>query len=511
MGICYANLPLGVEIELGQFGLAQGFPVAQEPLITRALKELRELEAGGIANPSEMRMVGHYWLRAPELAPTKEISQAIASTVEKIKTFGAGIRSGSICPSSGDTFESFLVIGIGGSMLGIQFLVDSLAAPSERKRLFYLDNTDPVGIATTLAQIPDLARTLVIVISKSGSTPETRNGQLIVEEIFRQRGLNFSDHGVAITGPDSLLWRSSSNWKAQFPIWDWVGGRTSVLSPVGLVPAALIGIDIDALLAGAREMDRAGREENQANNPALLLALAWGGATELKAKRAMVVLPYSDRLQLLGRYLQQLVMESLGKHRDLSGAEVSQGLTVYGNKGSTDQHAFVQQLREGPDDFFVTIVEVLKASTRGTDADRSLLQAVSSVEVEPGVTAGDYLTGLATGTRDALAQVKRQIVSIYLNEVNETSFAALVALYERAVGIYASFINVNAYDQPGVEAGKAAAKEALCLQRAIVDAVRKTGKGENAEAVAAAIGAPNKIHQIRRAISRLAVNGRIKL
>ncbi|MDD2336742.1 MAG: glucose-6-phosphate isomerase, partial [Geobacteraceae bacterium] len=133
-------------------------------------------------------------------------------------------------------------------------------------------------------------------------------------------------------------------WLARFPMWDWVGGRTSVTSVVGLLPAALQGIDIDAFLEGASRCDALTRLPSNHKNPAARLALVWFHATSGKATRDMVVLPYKDRLLLFSRYLQQLVMESLGKEKDLSGKVVHQGLSVYGNKGSTDQHAFVQQL-----------------------------------------------------------------------------------------------------------------------------------------------------------------------
>src|SRR5512142_845591 len=163
-------------------------------------------------------------------------------------------------------------------------------------------------------------------------------------------------------------------------MWDWIGGRTSEASAVGLVLAARQGIDVDAFLGGARACDEATRVHDLARNPAAVLAAAWLRATGGQGGRAMVVLPYKDRLLLFSRYLQQLVMESLGKRLDLEGRRVDQGLTVYGNKGSTDQHAYVQQLRDGTNDFFAVFVRVLAAGGDG-------------VEVEPGVTAGDYLHG----------------------------------------------------------------------------------------------------------------------
>ena len=149
---------------------------------------------------------------------------------------------------------------------------------------------------------------------------------------------------------------AAESWLARFPMWDWVGGRTSQMSAVGLVPAALQGIDIQKFLDGAKACDDQTRIPEFQQNPAAQLALMWHFAGNGRGDRNMVILPYKDRLELFSRYLQQLVMESLGKERDLEGRLVNQGLTVFGNKGSTDQHAFVQQLRYGRNDFFVTFI-----------------------------------------------------------------------------------------------------------------------------------------------------------
>jgi glucose-6-phosphate isomerase len=161
-------------------------------------------------------------------------------------------------------------------------------------------------------------------------------------------------------------------------MWDWVGGRTSEFSSVGLLPAALQGIDIQAMMAGAAAMDVATRRPVTFENPAALMALMWHFATDGRGAKDMVVLPYKDRLLLFSRYLQQLVMESLGKELDVEGKVVHQGISVYGNKGSTDQHAYVQQLRDGVSNFFITFIEVLK--------DRE----GAPFEVEPGVYCGRF-------------------------------------------------------------------------------------------------------------------------
>jgi glucose-6-phosphate isomerase len=210
----------------------------------------------------------------------------------------------------------------------------------------------------------------------------------------------------------------------------------------------------------------------------------------------MVVLPYKDRLLLFSRYLQQLVMESLGKEFDLEGKVVNQGLAVYGNKGSTDQHAYVQQLREGVNNFFVTFIEVLK--------DRD---AKTSLEVEPGVTCGDYLQGFLLGTRDALSEKDRHSITITLPEVSPRTLGMLIALYERVTGLYATLININAYHQPGVEAGKKAAGGVIALKLKLMEALKtEPGKAFTAEQLAAQAGAPEKAELTFKILEHLAAN-----
>jgi glucose-6-phosphate isomerase len=210
----------------------------------------------------------------------------------------------------------------------------------------------------------------------------------------------------------------------------------------------------------------------------------------------MVVLPYRDRLEVFSRYLQQLVMESLGKKLDRAGRTVHQGLAVYGNKGSTDQHAYVQQLREGVNNFFVTFIEVLK--------DRD---AKSSLEVEPGVTSGDYLQGFLLGTRDALTEKDRHSVTVTLADLSPRSLGMLIALYERVVGLYASLIGINAYHQPGVEAGKKAAGGVIALKLRVMAAMREAaGKALTAEEIAVRAGAPERAETVFKILERLAAN-----
>jgi glucose-6-phosphate isomerase len=279
-------------------------------------------------------------------------------------------------------------------------------------------------------------------------------------------------------------------------MWDWVGGRTSELCAVGLLPAALQGIKIDQMLAGAAAMDEVTRKKSVRDNPAALLALMWYWATDGKGTKDMVVLPYKDRFLLFSRYLQQLVMESLGKELDLAGNVVNQGIAVYGNKGSTDQHAYVQQLREGVNNFFVTFIEVLKDRVGN-----------ESMEVEPGVTSGDFLQGFFLGTRDALSEKNRHSITITVNEVSPRSLGQLIALYERAVGFYASLVDINAYHQPGVEAGKKAAGSVISLKLKMASALQAAnGREFTAETLAAQLNQPEKTELVFKVLEHMAAN-----
>jgi glucose-6-phosphate isomerase len=318
---------------------------------------------------------------------------------------------------------------------------------------------------------------------------------LVAAAAYKEAGLQFNEHAVAITMFGSKMDQVAieEKWLARFPMFDWIGGRTSELSAVGLLPAALQGVDIQAMLDGAAAMDIATRTKQTAKNPAALLALMWHHATNGHGQKDMVVLPYKDRLLLFSRYLQQLVMESLGKRLDLDGKRVDQGINVFGNKGSTDQHAYVQQLRDGVNNFFITFIRVLK-------------DGGPTMEVEPGATCGDFLHGFLLGTRQALFANDRQSMTITVNTVDAKTIGVLIALFERAVGYYGTLVNVNAYHQPGVEAGKKAAAAVLDLQAKVLAAL--TDSAQTPDQIAAKIGQPDSAETAQLLLEHLSANDR---
>ncbi len=317
----YYHEGLDLYLDISRMRFEENVWETLKPKFAQAFQEMDALEGGAIANPDENRMVGHYWLRNPDLAPP-DPKKEIIETLEAIEDFVQKVHQGTIKPPEADKFTDILSIGIGGSALGPEFVAEALSPDFPPLNIYFIDNTDPAGIDRVLNRLKDrLKSTLVIVTTKSGGTPETRNGMLEVKQAYEALGLNFPAHAVAITMIGSKMdeLERMEGWLAEFPMFDWVGGRTSEMSAVGLLSASLLGVNIRELLAGAKEMDEATRIKEIKKNPSALLALAWYVSGKGKGEKDMVILPYKDSLLLFSRYLQQLVMESLGKEKDLDG------------------------------------------------------------------------------------------------------------------------------------------------------------------------------------------------
>ena len=467
--------------------MAGRFPAVHE--------EMQKIELGEIKNPDEHRKVTHFTDRSVYTG---------TNVYAEVEEFAAGIRSGRITGSTGKRFESAIINGIGGSALGPQLLQMAINGPywnefSGEKRggnlkIYFLDNTDTAGLADALS-VCDLETTLVVSVSKSGGTQETQNNLVACQAEYAAKGLDFARHAAAVTMRESKLdsMARSAKWLRVFEMAESIGGRTSETSIVGHLPAALAGIDFEALLRGACHMDNLTRNPSLAQNPAYMLAAMWYLAGDGKGNRNMVIVPYSDRLILLSRYLQQLVMESLGKEKDLDGKVVHQGLNVFGNKGGTDAHAFIQQLNDGRDDFFITFIEIL--------------EDVLAAPVANGVAMGDYLHGFMTGLSNALRSKKRQVIEMKLTKVSPFNLGMLIALYERAVAAYAELIHINAFHQPGVQAYKLASKGIIelltALEAKLPSIAPFTG---TAGEVAAKLGMSG-VYEVDGILAKLALNG----
>ncbi|SAY39003.1 glucose-6-phosphate isomerase [Candidatus Synechococcus spongiarum] len=485
---------LGFWLDASRMALSTEALTSLQPRFDRAFAAMAALEKGSIANPDEQRQVGHYWLRTPQLAPDPAITEELQQQQQTMAAFARGVLEGSVATPAGAAFTDVVWIGIGGSGLGPLLVIHALQQTGVGLGFHFIDNVDPEGMGRTYGELGERLKTsLVIVVSKSGSTPEPHVGMVQTRRRLEQLGGAWPAQAVAITMPGSKLDRQavSEGWLQRFALHDWAGGRTSITSAVGLLPGLLAGVPMEDFLAGAAAMDHATRQPVVGNNPAALMAASWFVAGSGRGTRDMVVLPYRDRLQVFSRYLQQLVMESLGKRCDRDGVVVHQGIAVYGNKGSTDQHAYVQQLRDGIDNFFVTFIEVLK-------------DPAASTPTEEDDSPGDLLDGFLQGTRSALSEGGRQSITITMERLGPRELGALVALFERTVGLYGELVNVNAYHQPGVEAGKKAAAAVLSLQKqvaALLDATPRT-----AVEIAQAVGAPDQVERVFWILRHMALN-----
>jgi len=456
---------------------------------------MKAIEAGEIKNPDENRKVTHFTDRA-------EYSHS--ELFAAVKSFADGVAQGKILSASGKKFTQAVINGIGGSALGPQLMQFAVNGPywnelSEARRrgylkLYFLDNTDPAGIAD-LEKVLDPETALAVTISKSGGTQETQNNLAALEKVFAEAGADLARQSAVITMRGSKLWKyaESRNYLRIFEMAESIGGRTSETSVVGNLPAALAGIDFAEFLRGACKMDAWTRVDDFDSNPAYRLAAMWYIAGNGRGDRNMVIVPYSDRLVLLSRYLQQLVMESLGKEKDLDGRTVNQGLNVFGNKGGTDAHAFIQQLNDGRDDFFATFIEVLK------DAEK--LPITDSTDM------GTYLHGFLEGLSAALRGKGRQSITVRIAQISEAELGMLIALYERAVAIYAEFVNINAFHQPGVQSYKLAAKGVLTLRDKVIAKLSELGetKGSAVE-IAEKIGCADDAVEIGGLLDKAAAN-----
>lgn len=377
-------------------------------------------------------------------------------TVRKeIKEISEGIRQ---------RFENFVVVGIGGSALGNKLIFNSLNHPyynllpgdsrNGNPRIFVLDTIDP-DMVDGLLDILDLNKTVFNVITKSGSTSETMANYLIIRNMLERvvGKERLKEHIIATTDREKgpLLRIAKEEGYRVLHIPGNVGGRYSVLSPVGLLSSAVSGVDIDGLLDGAAFMESACTEGDPFENPALLGAvLQYHGYR--KGKRISVVMPYSDRLADFGDWYCQLWAESLGKMKTDGGGRMPVGQTPLRAIGVRDQHSLLQLFLDGPDDKVFTLIAV--------ENRRKGLQIPAAANLDEGIgyLSGNSLEKLLRSefeaTETVLTNRKRLNYRVELPDLSEHSIGQLIFLYMMMTAYMGEFLGIDAYNQPAVEEGK---------------------------------------------------------
>ncbi len=388
---------------------------------------------------------------APELV---EVSEHLVKLEEKDQGFYKVIDDPvdhilDFAKSVKDKYDHIAVLGIGGSALGTICLKQALGHLYKPSKLHVLDNIDPALIAE-LDDVIDYRKTLFIVISKSGGTPETVSQYFYYRKKCDDKGLAAKNHFVFITGRKGLLRETSEKEGIKtFDIPENVGGRFSVLTSVGLLPAALIGIDIEALLEGARKMRESFLNKDfEKNLPARLAAIQYMHSFTEK-RNINVIMPYSERLIRFADWYRQLLAESIGKKKDV-------GLTPVKALGVTDQHSQTQLYMDGPNDKLFIFIKV---ENLGPNLEIPVLD--ESVNYLKGVTFDKLMHTEMEGTIQALKHNERSSVTITVPEVNEKTLGELFMLFEGATAFLGEFYKINAFDQPGVELSKKLTKELL--------------------------------------------------
>jgi glucose-6-phosphate isomerase len=378
-------------------------------------------------------------------------------TVHAIRTFAEGL---------GQAHDHVLVLGIGGSALGSKALLNALRPPAWNElddeardffpRLTVLENIDPISVSAALRRI-DPRRVLVNVISKSGGTAETMAQYLVVRAWLEDAlGPAAYRHLVFTTDPSrgALRELAQRDHIATLDVPTDVGGRFSVLSPVGLLPAALVGIDIEGLLAGAQQaLTRSEAGDLLQNPPALYAALHWEADVKQGAG-IHVLMPYTDRLRDFAEWYRQLWAESLGKRVDRAGRTVNVGPTPVAAVGATDQHSQVQLFMEGP---FNKVITFATVEDLGQDVDiprPASASLPSDLEYLPGHTLGKLLRAEYEATSAALAQMGRMNCTLHLPDLTATTVGEALMFYQLATGYAGVWYGIDPFDQPGVELGK---------------------------------------------------------
>jgi len=363
-----------------------------------------------------------------------------------------------------DRCDILIVLGIGGSALGNIALHNALNPytynlMSDRTRngpqLFVLDNVDPDQLKSVVDLVaPKIRKTIVNVVSKSGETAETASQFILFRDLLQQKlGKKYKDNVIATTDPQGGTLREIAKAEGYrtLEVPEGLGGRFSVMSAVGLFSAAMCGIDTDALLEGAADMDKRLKDADVFKNPAAMIA-AVHYLLDQKGKTMSVMMPYSTSLYSLADWFRQLWAESLGKQNGLKRKNVNAGQTPIKALGTTDQHSQVQLYREGPNDKITTFLEVERFSTKL--AIPSIMKDVQSLDYLAGSNFQTLINSEKAATEYALMESQRPTMTVSFPQISPQTVGQFFYLYETAVSYMGGLLEVNTYDQPAVQLGK---------------------------------------------------------
>lgn len=419
------------------------------------LKEgISTLVNGAEINETEQRKVLHTNLRKPQSLRSKEV----ADTLKQIKAFTEEVLSGEIKSSTGKTFTDVVNIGIGGSDLGPKLVTEALADYKKHLNTHYISNIDNDSIAQLKNKL-NPETTLIIIVSKSFTTLETISNADIFKDWLIQNNLKTEDHLVAVSSniPEAMVYGIDESHI--FPMWDYVGGRYSVWSAVGLSTALSIGFEnFELFLEGAYEMDRHFINTSFQENIPVVMALLSVWYNNFYCFETEAVIPYADKLKMLPAYLQQVIMESNGKNADRLGNPVNYetGTIVWGEVGTNSQHAFFQLFHQGTKIIPTDFIGFVNPYNPSELHDLLMANFFAQTEALMNGKEGSYKTDQKTDKNAVYKEFlgNRPSNTLLIDKLTPKSLGSLLAMYEHKTFVQGFIWNIYSFDQFGVEYGK---------------------------------------------------------
>jgi glucose-6-phosphate isomerase len=353
-------------------------------------------------------------------------------------------------------FDTIIVCGIGGSMLGPQTIIDVLGNKFANPKIYFLDNIDPYQIAQ-IRQNVHLKNSLILIQTKSGGTPETLAQYFYFKKELTDEGLDLKEHLVFVTDPEKGCLRKEGARLGikMFDLAPNIGGRFSVLTPIGLLVASLAGLNIDQMLEGAETIKQ---EYFDRKNPAVFNLAIVQYLLANKGKNINVIMPYSSRLKLLANWYTQLLSESIGKELNLEGEKVNVGITPLPALGATDQHSQLQLYKEGPFDKLIWFIEV---EDFGINLPINMPAGIEGLHYLENRSFNELLRAEFNGTRQSLTESNRANLTLTIDKVNEYSLGELFMVMQLSVAYLGELYQIDTFNQPGVERSKVLTKEIL--------------------------------------------------